>query len=150
MSMRRLVLSSVLMLPVVVPALGQQPPDSTARSGITDYTKDSLQTVKKMVTQKKAVVLDVRTKAEWDRAHLKIAHSIPMDVIRSPTECAKAVETINKDDVIYVHCQRGARAKMCAAVLVEMGYDARPLKVNYEDLGKAGFREVLSVQPVGK
>ncbi len=108
------------------------------------YTKDSLQTVKKLVERKKAIVLDVRSKPEWDAAHLKIAHFIPMDIIRNPEKCAVAVKKLKKETVVYVHCKRGARAKVCAAVLSKMGFDARPLKANYEDLGKAGFEEVIA------
>lgn len=116
------------------------------RSNAVKYTKDSLQTVKDLVQKKKAIVVDVRSKAEWDQSHLKIAKFIPTDVIRHPEKCANAVKSFKKDQVVYVHCKRGARAKICAGVLTQMGYDARPLKVNYEDLGKAGFEEVVAQQ----
>ena len=48
----------------------------------------------------------------------------------------------DKKKIVYVHCAKGARAKICAGVLCSMGYDARPLKVSYEEFPKSGFEAV--------
>ena len=43
-----------------------------------EHTKDSLDTVKKALAAKKAVLLDVREKSEWDAGHLKDARLLPL------------------------------------------------------------------------
>ncbi len=60
------------------------------------------------------VVLDVRTKEEYEEKHIKRAINIPLDDISSIT--------LDKKTTIYVYCQSGARSKEASNKLVEMGY----------------------------
>lgn len=43
-----------------------------------DFTKDSLSTVKKNITPKKAVLVDVRSQHEWDKGHVEGAIFLPI------------------------------------------------------------------------
>jgi len=51
-----------------------------------EHTKDSLETVKKNLKEKKAVLLDVREQREWDAGHLQQALLVPLSKLRSGTE----------------------------------------------------------------
>jgi hypothetical protein len=47
-----------------------------------EHTKDPLDAVKKAVASKKAVLIDVREKAEWDQGHLKDARLLPLSSLK--------------------------------------------------------------------
>ena len=82
--------------------------------------------MKQMLDEEKDVVLiDVRTKEEYDESHLSKAINIPNEKIKSITEN----ESITKDTKIIVYCRSGARSKNSANELIKMGYN------NVYDLG---------------
>ena len=64
------------------------------------------------------VILDVRTREEYDHGH------IPGAIVISHEEVAhKAEETLtDKDQLILVYCRSGRRSKIAAEALVELGY----------------------------
>jgi len=105
------------------------------------HTKDSLETVKKSLAEKKAVLLDVREQAEWDGGHLLDAKLLPLSIINAKDKSPEYAKGLPKDQVIYLHCAAGKRCVTAAAVLQKLGYDARPLKEGYKDLLKAGFKQ---------
>lgn len=100
------------------------------------HTTDSLDTVKKALADGKAILLDVREKAEWDAGRLEVARLLSLSEL-SPETVAKVVP---KDKIIYVHCAAGVRCLRAGDVLQKLGYDVRPLKPGYKDLLKAGFK----------
>ena len=82
--------------------------------------------MKKMLDSEKDIVLiDVRTKAEYDEQHLSKAINIPNENIKD----IKNHEEITKDTKIIVYCRSGSRSKNSANELVKMGYK------NVYDLG---------------
>jgi rhodanese-related sulfurtransferase len=64
------------------------------------------------------IILDVRTKEEFDEIHIPNAMLIP------DTEIADRVEDelTDKDQLIFVYCRSGNRSKKASAILTEMGY----------------------------
>ena len=64
------------------------------------------------------VILDVRTREEYDQGH------IPGAIVISHEKVAhKAEETLtDKDQLILVYCRSGRRSKIAAEALVELGY----------------------------
>lgn len=105
------------------------------------HTSDSLETVKSSVDSGKAVLLDVREKAEWENGHLKDAKFLPMsELTKSKGESFLKLK-IDKNKVVYTHCGAGARALKAATMLKEQGYDVRALKPGFSDLLDAGFPE---------
>jgi len=103
---------------------------------------DSLDTVKKNVAEKKALILDVREQSEWDEGHLKGAKLLSVTKIREGADPKATIPDAAKPGtIIYCHCRAGARAADAAAILRKKGYDARPLKEGYEALLKAGFEK---------
>lgn len=104
-----------------------------------EHTKDSLDTVKKAVANNKAVLLDVREKAEWDDGHLRDSKFLALSVLRRGVKADELVRVLPKEKVIYCHCASGRRCLRAADILKKHGYDVRPLKSGYKDLLKAGF-----------
>jgi len=78
-----------------------------------EHTKDSLPTVMKRVTEKKAILLDVREKREWDAGHLKDARLMPLSDLRN----GKVPADLDKKKIIYCHCAAGRRALTAADIL---------------------------------
>lgn len=106
-----------------------------------EHTKDSLQTAKKNVDDKKAVLVDVREKSEWDDGHIEGAVFLPLSEIRNGIDAASLEKKLPKDQIIYTHCAAGKRSLTGADILVKHGYDVRPLKPGYKDLLGAGFEK---------
>ena len=106
-----------------------------------EHTKDSLDDVKAKVKEKKAVVLDVREKDEWDAGHLKDAALLPLSKIKEGADPKEAIKDLKKDTIIYTHCKAGRRALQAADLLKQKGYDVRALKQGYDELLKAGFEK---------
>ena len=106
-------------------------------------TKDTLDTVKDNLAQKKALLVDVRETEEWKAGHLSQALNVPLSMIKDGAEMkdfgAVLAQQMPKDKVIYLHCKAGARCLAAADLLKKYGYDVRPLKAGFDDLVKAGF-----------
>ena len=64
------------------------------------------------------ILLDTRTREEYDQSHIPGALLIPH------TEIAQRAEEAlpDKDQVILVYCRSGNRSKQASAVLAELGY----------------------------
>ncbi|HEX7379453.1 MAG TPA: rhodanese-like domain-containing protein [Pirellulales bacterium] len=112
---------------------------STAKAD--EHTKDSLDTVKKNLAAKKAVLLDVREQDEWDDGHLKDAIAAPISELKTVDGAQRCIEKLPKGKIVYTHCAVGGRALAAAKVLRQHGIDVRPLKSGYDDLVEAGFEK---------
>lgn len=66
---------------------------------------------------KNAVLLDVRTKEEYDQFHVQGSVNIPLNNLES----IKDVIT-DKDTQVFVHCQSGVRSARAAHRLKDLGY----------------------------
>jgi phage shock protein E len=75
--------------------------------------------------KKGALVIDVRTPAEFSAGHLPNAINIPLAQIES----GSPLPLKNKDQVLLLHCQGGMRSAKATKLLSGMGY------VNVFDLG---------------
>ena len=78
---------------------------------------DVNQGVKKYQSTSGAVLLDVRTPAEYRSGHIPGSKNIPLQTI---DRVGSVVE--NKDTALYVYCQSGARSRQAAGALKQMGY----------------------------
>lgn len=106
------------------------------------HSEDTPAAVKANVEAGKALIVDVREQEEWDAGHLKAAILIPKSKLDDDALVASLLKKLPKDKVIYTHCGRGGRALVCGEVLKKAGYDVRPLKANYKQLGEAGLETV--------
>lgn len=110
-------------------------------SHAADHTKDTLQTVKKGLTEKKAVLVDVRELDEWNDGHVKDAKHLALSNIKSGVTDEKLKEIIPPGKIVYLHCAAGGRCLKAADMLKNKGYDIRPLKPGYDALITAGFEK---------
>lgn len=114
-----------------------------ANLNAADRTPDQLDTVKKLLAEKKAVLLDVREQDEWDRGHLADAIHLPTTTVDRGVSADELARIAGKDTVIYLHCKAGRRALDCAKRLKATGRDVRPLKTGYYGLLDNGFPKAM-------
>lgn len=106
-----------------------------------EQTKDSLDTVKKNVDGKKAVLVDVRDKSEWDAGHIDGALFLPLSELQKGIDKDQLARRLPKDKIVYTHCVAGKRSVTAGNILEKLGYDVRPLKPGYKELVEAGFKK---------
>ena len=108
-----------------------------------EHTKDSLDKVKELMAQKKAVLIDVREQSEWNKGHLADVQLVPLSELKraatDPAVRQKIEKSLPKDRIVYCHCGSGRRVLPAADILEKLGYDIRPLAAGYDDLREAGF-----------
>jgi rhodanese-related sulfurtransferase len=85
----------------------------------TQYVKISPEEAKEIMDNEESIVLDVRTKSEYDQGHIEGSVLLPVDEISS-----KAEEVLkDKSAKILVYCRSGNRSATAAKTLIEMGYE---------------------------
>lgn len=104
-----------------------------------ESTKDTLDTVKKSLTEKKAILIDVREQEKWNKGHLDQAVHLPLSRITQGLTEDELNKLVPKDAVIYLHCAAGARCLKATDLLAKYPRDYRPLKPGYRELWQAGF-----------
>lgn len=104
-----------------------------------EHTKDSLETVKKNLHERKAVMLDVREKNEWDAGHLEGALLVPLSKLKEGSDPKSLAKELDSKKIVYCHCKAGRRALDAAQILKKQGYDVRPLKQGFDELVKGGL-----------
>ena len=122
----------------------KEPPKPASREARhkIEFTKDTLEIVKKNLAEGKAVLVDVRSQEEWDRGHLEEAVFVPIDSLRKKPDLKMLAKKLpEKEKILYTFCVVGMRAKAAAIKLQQQGYTVRPLKPGYEQLLKAGFQK---------
>lgn len=73
---------------------------------------------KLMDSEKDRIILDVRSREEYDQGHIPGAMLIPDTEIE-----AKAADLLpDKDQLILVYCRSGRRSKLAAQSLADLGY----------------------------
>ena len=87
--------------------------------GFFDFFKqpDINQGIKDYQATPGAILLDVRTPQEYGAGHIPESKNIPLQIIEKVTSVAE-----NKDTVLYVYCQSGARSRQATSMLQGMGY----------------------------
>jgi phage shock protein E len=80
-----------------------------------------------------ALVVDVRSEAEFEERHLRAAINIPVGQLRE--EIGRHAP--NKDQVILLHCLSGGRSGLGQGILRRMGYR------NTHNLGSYGRAEKI-------
>ena len=66
------------------------------------------------------IIVDVRTKEEYDEGHVEGAINIPYDEIDESVN-------LDKNKIIMIYCKSGARSKIAYNTLKELGYDVQDL-----------------------
>jgi len=84
--------------------------------------------VREFRESKNAILLDVRTAAEYESGHIEDSHNLPLEYIQ---EYASLIP--DKDAHVFLHCLSGARSSLAASYLKKKGYK------NVHDIG--GIRD---------
>lgn len=66
--------------------------------------------------EKKAVIIDVRTKDEFESGHIKNSVNVPLDNI------AAISKKLKPEDFIILCCRSGTRSAMAMSILKSKGY----------------------------
>jgi rhodanese-related sulfurtransferase len=110
-------------------------------SQAAELTKDSLKMVKEYVETKRAVLVDVREKSEWNEGHIQGAVFLPLSELNAGIDDKQLAKRLPKGKIHYTHCVVGKRSVSAAKVLEKYGYELRPLKAGYKELLDAGFKK---------
>lgn len=95
--------------------------NNSSTSDSTDKNNNNVNYIqaKELIINKGAIMVDVRTKEEYDENHIDGAVLLPVDEINEE----KVREIIDsKDDVIIVYCKSGARSSEAVSTLNKLGY----------------------------
>lgn len=106
-----------------------------------EHTTDPLDTVRKNIAAKKAVLADVREKSEWDKGHIDQALHAPLSELKTPEAAGRRIARLPKNKIVYTHCVAGVRSLSAAKILRKHGVEVRPLKAGYDELIEAGFKK---------
>ena len=112
-------MKKILVLAVTILALFSAVACGAVPTGQTGYTSMTQEEAKKKMDDNfKGVILDVRTKEEYDQGHIKNAILVPNESIdKTPPR-----ELPDKQAEILVYCRSGNRSKKAAEKLAAMGY----------------------------
>ena len=94
-------------------------------SEVTDSKENMIETKEE---EKNYIVVDVRTKEEYNTGHIKDAINIPYDTIDENTN-------LDKSKTIYVYCKSGARSNKAYQTLTDLGFNVIDLGT-YENAKK--------------
>ena len=106
-----------------------------------EITRDTMDTVKKNVAEKKAVLVDVREKSEWDEGHIEGSFFLPLSALKKGVKKEQLAKAIPEDRILYTFCVVGKRAVTAGNILEDFGYEVRALKPGYKELVRAGFKK---------
>ena len=103
----------LFLLPLLLTACGEK------KSASAEYRQISMSEAADMMeTETGYILLDVRTQAEFDQAHIPGALCIPNETIG--TDEIPALP--DKNQLILVYCRSGNRSKQAAEKLAQLGY----------------------------
>ena len=90
-----------------------------AGSSRDSYTQISMdEAIEMMETEENYIILDVRTKEEFDAGHIEGAINIANEVIHQD----QSENLPDKEQLILVYCRSGNRSKQASEKLVKQGY----------------------------
>ena len=93
---------------------------SRAKEDKATYQKISAEEAYEMMASQEVVVVDVRTRDEYDGGHIENAILVPNESIGS--EMPEALP--DKEATLLVYCRSGRRSKDAAQKLLELGYQS--------------------------
>ena len=91
-----------------------------------NYSKEDM--INKIIKENNYIIVDVRTKNEYDSGHIKGAINIPYDTINEEIE-------LDKEKTILLYCKSGVRSSKAYKLLKELNYNVIDLG-SYENAKK--------------
>lgn len=80
---------------------------------------DQLTWKKQFLSEKNALIIDVRTPEEFDIS--RIPNSINIDFY-NPQNFMQEIEKLDKDISLYVYCRTGIRSSNSCQLMIELGF----------------------------
>lgn len=115
--MRKLIIYLVILLAITGCA------SASVKEAITPTSKTVTSSEASSLIKDGAILIDVRTKEEYDEKHISGAVNIPL------ADIEEGDIDYDKDDAIIVYCRSGNRSATAAKKLIALGY------TNIYDLG---------------
>lgn len=91
---------------------------------------------KEKLGRERGVIIDVRTKEEYDAGHLKLTDD-QLDFLNGDFQ--ESVKSMDKNRTYYLYCRSGNRSGKAAKILEKEGFNNVFNVGGYEDLVNAGF-----------
>lgn len=91
---------------------------------------------KEKLDQERGVIIDVRTKREYDAGHLKLTDD-QLDILNGDFQAS--VKSLDKNKTYYLYCRSGNRSGSAAKIMEKEGFEKVYNIGGYEDLARAGF-----------
>lgn len=82
--------------------------------------------VNRLMKENEYIIIDVRSKEEYEESHVKGAINIPHDEINENVN-------LDKDKIIFIYCQSGMRSNIAFVRLTNYGYEVYNLG-NFDDI----------------
>ena len=125
----------LLLVPLLLAACtgGSPPPESAAKSAETGHPTVAAPQAAWQEIRQGALLIDVRTPAEFEQGHLKGAVNIPHDQIGEGV----GKLGMEKDRKIVLYCRSGRRSGLAQQALQGLGYRSVLNAGGYEELRAA-------------
>ncbi|MDQ2087985.1 rhodanese-like domain-containing protein [Herbivorax sp. ANBcel31] len=92
---------------------------SVVEETVLTYKNISAREAKERIDSEKGIILlDVRTPAEYEEAHIPETLLIPLDIL--DRDAPKMIS--DKDATIFIYCRSGRRSITAAKILISLGY----------------------------
>lgn len=89
----------------------------TAMCGCTNEHKETKsEMLERIIAENNYIILDVRTKEEYEEGHVVGALNIPYDELDEKVE-------LDKDKTVMVYCRSGKRSSIAYKTLKDLGFD---------------------------
>ena len=85
-------------------------------TGCSKKEEKSIKTLEDVLKENNYIVIDVRTKEEYDTGHVKDSLNIPYDEIEESID-------LDKSKPILVYCRSGKRSNIAYQTLTSLGYE---------------------------
>lgn len=92
---------------------------------------------KEKISEKPGTIIDVRTKDEYEQAHLKNA-DFQLDFLKEE-EFQKKIEELDKNETYYLYCRSGNRSGKAARLMKSRGFENVYNVGGFQDLAGEGF-----------
>lgn len=93
--------------------------DSNSKDDFTTLDKKE-KTLEQVMKENNYIIVDVRTKEEYDEGHVVSSINLPYDEIDENI-------SLDKEKTIIVYCRSGNRSGIAYNILTELGYDVLDL-----------------------
>ncbi len=91
---------------------------------------------KEMLDNDRGVVIDVRTRGEYEEGHLTITDE-QKDVMNG--DFSRALESLDKEKTFYLYCRSGNRSGQAARMMRNQGFEKSYNVGGFDQLVRAGF-----------